>query len=123
MENENQPHQYRYTFILKGKKTWTTDAFNEEEAKQRFEEDNMINSNPIIDIIENEVPVSAPIDNALNDVKSTKVIVEKDQAFLASKKAEFDKMFAEASKQTIDNATANVSTAVEAVKKSRKNKK
>ena len=113
---------YRYTFILKGKKTWTTDAETEEEAKQRFEEDIMINSNPIIDIIENEMPEPEPVDLGYREMKSTKVIVEKGEEYLKDKKAEFAKMFAEASKQKIDGATDNVATEVVEKKTTKKKK-
>ena len=115
---------YRYTFILKGKKTWTTDAESEEEAKQRFEEDTFINSNPIIDIIENEMPQPEPVDLGFREMKSTKVILEKNEEYLNDKKAQFAKMFAEASKQKVDGATENVAAeVVTAVKKTTKKKK
>lgn len=115
---------YRYTFILKGKKTWTTDAESEEEAKQRFEEDTFINSNPIIDIIENEMPETEQVDVGYREMKSTKVILEKNEEYLNDKKAQFAKMFAEASKQKIDGATDNVAAEIaETVKKTTKKKK
>jgi len=115
---------YRYTFILKGKKTWTTDAESEEEAKQRFEEDTFINGNPIIDIIENELPVPEPVDLGYREMKSTKVILEKGEEYLTDQKAQFAKMFAEASKQKVDGATENVAVEIEtAVKKTTKKKK
>lgn len=113
----------RYIFILKGKKTWTTDAESEDEAKQRFEEDIFINGNPIIDIIEQEIPEEQPIDEGLNDMRSTKVIVEKNTEYLDAKKAEFAKLFAEASKQKVDGATDNVATEVIAEKKTTKKTK
>lgn len=114
----------RYLFILKGKKTWTTDAESEEEAKQRFEEDAYINSNPIIDIIESDIPEEVVEPEIGTDQRSTKVIVNKDYDYLEAKKAEFAKMFAEASKQTIDGATDNVvSEVVKTVKKTTKKSK
>lgn len=113
----------RYIFILKGKKTWTTDAESEEEAKQRFEEDSFINTNPIIDIIEQEVPEDEPIDEGLNDMRSTKTIVNKDHDYLEAKKAEFAKIFAEASKQKVEGATENVAAEEVQVKKTTKKSK
>lgn len=113
----------RYLFILKGKKTWTTDAESEEEAKQRFEEDAYINSNPIIDIIESDIPEEVVEPEIGTDQRSTKVIVNKDYDYLEAKKAEFAKMFAEASKQKVEGATENVAAEEVQVKKTTKKSK
>lgn len=113
----------RYLFILKGKRTWTTDAESEEEAKQRFEEDAYINSNPIIDIIESDIPEVVVEPEIGTDQRSTKVIVNKDHDYLEAKKAEFAKMFAEASKQKVEGATENVAAEEVQVKKTTKKSK
>jgi hypothetical protein len=107
---EVQPTLYEYTFILKGKRTYTAQAVSEDEAKQMFEE-SVFSQNTIIDIIESEMKESEPIQPQMSDMRSTRVVTNKDHDYLEAKKEEFAKMFAEASNQTVDGATDNVVSA------------
>lgn len=119
---EVQPTLYEYTFILKGKRTYTAQASSEDEAKQMFEE-SVFSQNTIIDIIESEIKESEPIQPQMSDMRSTKKIVNKDHDYLEAKKAEFAKIFAEASKQKVEGATENVAAEEVEVKKTTKKSK
>lgn len=121
IETPAEPTMYEYTFILKGKRTYTTRAESEEQAKQHYEE-SIFNGSPIIDIIESEIAPPLPIDSGLIEHKSTRVNKEDSYESLEKKKAEFAKMFAEASKQKIDGATDNVAAEVVEKKTTKKKK-